>query len=393
MQTDRELFDQGKKDQLCAQLFSRTEREVQTICGRLVGMGRCINTCPDSCQEFSEIGHQLVITAVEKALKSPQWGDEGILFVTVADDDFRRPWNSMRGLVMELLQNKFLRAAKGKEGVREVTPYGKRFYKHARNHPVLKTFGSDEKQACRIFQSWLANLWDDACDNAEMSLSVTVKGSSEKTYCHPKRILDNRFRRHGYRADRVHRRRTSVKNEREIDALLPPEWRPLGRWDGIEESVESAAYQKQLKNLAVICDALFEIVEKTDEDKERFATSPIPDGTSDFEHEFTKRNISFRAKDGKYEISMDDADRNDDGFVNSSVFSDDSPPNNRWTLFDDFVEAWVLTRGAHRKGDVQHTERVLRDDQPEPDFDEAPVVERTPKQYITVDEYPSNEIP
>jgi len=407
MLTDRQLFDQGKSDQLRAQLTSRTELEVQAICARLVGKGRCIDTCPDGCQEFSEIGHPLARKAVEKALKAPQWGDKGILFVKVADDDFRRPWNKSRSLVMELLQNKFLRAEVGGDGTKKVTKYGKWFYKHACDHDVLKTFlvaadGSlfNEREACRIFESWLANLWDDACDNAEMSLSVAAEGSFEKSYCHPSDILDNRFRRYGYRVDRVHRRRTSVDKEREIDAVLPPEWRPRGRLDGVEESVKIPAYQEQLKKFAVICDALFEIVEKTDEDSERFEKIPIPDETGDPELQFAKRNISFRVKDGEFEISMDDADRNDDGSVNASVFPEGMPENNRWTLFDDFVEAWVLTRGTHRGDDTELSDRVVRDDQfdsdyqSDSDFDEAPSDEaETREEFITLEEYPSDEVP
>jgi len=404
MPTDRELFDQEKEDQLRAQLTRRTELDVQAICARLVGMGRCIDTCPDGCQEFSEIGHELARKAVEKALKAPKWGDEGLLFVTVADDDFRRLWNTKRGLVMEVLQNKFLRT---QPGTKAVTTYGKRFYKHACDHDVLKTFlvaddGSlfNEQEACRIFQSWLANLWDDACDNAEMSLSFAAEGSREKTYCHPSDILDDCFRRYGYRADRVHRRRTSVDNEREIDAVLPLEWRPQGRLDGVEESAKIPAYQEQLKKFAVICDALLEMVEKTDEDLERFGKITIPDETGDLESRLTKRNISFRVKDGEFEISRDDADRIDDGFVNASVFVDGSPPNNGKTLFDDFVEAWVLTRGTHRGDDTALSDRVVRYDQSGSDFqsdsdvDDAPSDQaETREEFITLDEYPSDEVP
>lgn len=379
MPTDRELFDQGKRDELFAQVLRRAERDVRDICGRLVGMGDCINTCPDACAEFSEIGHRLAISATQKALKSAQWGDKGILFITIPDDDFRRGWNSTRDLTQELLQNKFLRLGR-------ITTYGTQFYSHAQDHELLKTFGNSEAEACRIFQSWLGNLWDDACDNADMLLSV-ANHSREVTYCHPSRIPDGKFRRYGYRADRVHRRRTSRPNEREVDALLPPEWRPLGRLDGVEESRQNAAYREQLVGFVAICDALFNIVEKTDEHKERFGAFPNQDDADILEMKLTKRDISFRVKGGEYEVSMDDVDRNDDGFVNASVFSDGSTPNNRYTLFDDFVEAWVLTRGAHRKGETQHSVH-LTDDESDSVYDDHHGHEKMPEQYITVDESP-----
>lgn len=347
MATDKDLFESANAGNaehgglLHQQVLRRVERDVQQICERLVGMGHCTKSCPARCDEFNTIGLDLVNKSFEKAIKKPVFGETGYLVVVIKDDDFRRQWNKARNFVQEPINNKLLRT---NAGILEPTPYGVRFASHAKDDRTLSKVTTDDLRLLQFAQSWLNNLWDDACDNAQMSVSAPGEGNLEHRYAHPvDHSPDRAQRRYGFRADRIHRRRTTGELEQAVDGVLPEELQLRGRQDGVRENVANAQYADQLARVSEVCEALLRVVEATDEPVERF--QPLMREVSDDQRdELAQRNISTKVGTHGLEISSDDVDRVQDGIV------DEKNPR---TLFDDFSEAWSVTRGGHREKDTE----------------------------------------
>jgi hypothetical protein len=290
-------------------------------------MGSCYQACPFDCEVFTQVGLELVKSEVEEALRKPKFGEDGRILLNIFDDDFRRLWNKQRGLIQEPTQHKLLRQGK-------VTEYGSRFLDAMKSDETLQGFGGDDSQRLRIVDSWLRNLWDDACDNALMHRERHQNG--ERTYRHKKDDLDDATpRRYGFRADRMYRRRVYGETEREFDAGISLKFRPA--W---HDNPNGDDIKKEMLKVSNICDALFRAVEQADAKVERYKVldvkgRPVP------------KDLSTRNEDGNLEISLDDADRRDDGLVNASAH--DKTPLNRETLFDDFAMAWEMTRREERE--------------------------------------------
>jgi hypothetical protein len=160
--------------------------------------------------------------------------------------------------------------------------------------------------------------------------------NGEYTYRHREIDFDDlTSRRYGFRADRLYRRRVTGENERELDKALSEDIRPRRT-----ENQTHAELKVELRKVTKICDALFRAVEQADEEAERYKSLDVS-GQSIPEH------LSTRRKPGALEISLDDADRFDDGRINASVH--DKDPLNPKTLFDDFAMAWGMTRREHRR--------------------------------------------
>lgn len=347
MATDKDLFESANKGnaehgaRLHQQVLSRVERDVQQICERLVGMGHCTKSCPARCDEFNTIGLDLANKTIAKAVKQPVFGETGYLIVVIKDDDFRRQWNKARKFVQEPINNKLLRS---NAGTLQPTPYGIRFAAHAKRDGTLSKVTADDLRLLQFAHSWLNNLWDDACDNAQMSVSAPGEGNLEHRYAHPVDYSPDRTqRRYGFRADRIHRRRTTGELEQAIDGVLPEELQLKGRQDGVVEKVADDQYAGQLARVSAVCEALLRVVEATDEPNERF--KPLMREVSDDQRDkLAQRNISTKVGEHGLEISSDDVDRVQDGIV------DEKNPK---TLFDDFSEAWSVTRGGHREKDTE----------------------------------------
>ncbi len=326
-QTEKRLFAANPQSpELRAIVLRRAQQDAQDTCKRLVGMGRCADACPGDCEIFTQVGLELVKREIDKALAKPEFGEQGQILLNVIDDDFRRLWNRQRGLIQEPTQHKLMRLGK-------ITEYGARFLATMKGDEILQRFGGDDSQKLKTVDSWLRNLWDDACDNALMYVERHQNG--ERTYRHKETDFDDpTARRFGFRADRLYRRRVSGETERERDELLSKDIRPI--------RTESHTHAELCK-VTRICEALFRAVEQADEEAERYQSLDIS-GQSIPEH------LSTRSKSGTHEISLDDADRLDDGHVNASVHSKE--PLNPKTLFDDFVLAWGMTRREHRRTSV-----------------------------------------
>lgn len=256
------------------------------------------------------------------------------LDVRLVEDDFRRRWNKARGLVQEPLNHKLLRSGK-------ITDWGSRFLQSLRANTWLKNCSADnDVRLLKLTESWLRHLWDDASDNAEM-VAIRKGDFSEMWYVHPENVwLDDTKRRFGYRADRLHRRRISEAELREIDATLPETVRPSFASTGKE--AESDDFFK----VSRFCDTIFAAVEAADAQVEKYQTAPNMQESNISESELAEKlgefGISMRVSNsGTLEVSTDDLDRLDDGFV------DEMNPR---ALFDDFATAWAMTRmNAHEQ--------------------------------------------
>lgn len=315
--TDRELLLSGRESELRARVLRRTLPEAQKVCERLVGMGRCPSVCPDACPELNTIGVDLVLREYEESLRKERFTEKGFLRVVIVDDDFRRLWNERRDIVAKVLNNKLLRSG-------TPTGYGARFAEIMRSDDLLNTAGSDDVARLRVAESWLRNIWDDACDNAEMDIK-THPGGMEASYRHPQRFLDDGvWSRYGFRVDRIHRRRCLGEHEASIDAALPDALRPAGT--GREALVRTRE----------VCEALLRAVERVDEDYETYDDAPgqLAD-LDDPGSRLAPLNISSRTDDGYLQISVEDLDRFSDGDVDVK---------NPRTLFDDFYDAWYKSR-------------------------------------------------
>jgi hypothetical protein len=324
--SEAHLFEGGKTEPLTVRVHSRMTGLVQSICGRIVGMGMCSAQCP--CAEFQQVGMPWLEDEIAEALSKQRFGDDGMLDVRLVEDDFRRRWNKARGLVQEPLNHKLLRSGK-------ITVWGSRFLQSLRSSPWLKDCSADnDVRLLKLTESWLRHLWDDASDNADMT-AIRKGDFSEMWYVHPESVwLDDTKRRFGYRADRLYRRRISDAELREIDAILPETVRPSFASTGRE--AESDEFFK----VSQFCDTIFAAVEAADAQVEKYQTAPTVQGSIISEAEFAEKlgefGISMRVSDsGSLEISTDDLDRLDDGFV------DEMNPR---ALFDDFAAAWAMTR-------------------------------------------------
>lgn len=315
--TDRELFESGRGDELRARVLRRTLPEVKAVCERLVGMGRCAAGCPDACPEINTIGVELVEREYAESLAKESFTEKGFLRVVIVDDDFRRLWNERRDIVPKILNNKLLRGGKP-------TGYGERFAEILRDDDLLRGFGADDVARLRVAESWLRNIWDDACDNAEMDIDVHP-GGMEATYRHPQRFFDDGiWSRYGFRVDRIHRRRRRGEHEISVDTGLGEELKPAG--DGLED----------LTRTRRVCEALLRAVELADEEHETFDDAPGPLAELDDPgSRLAPLNISSRLDDGYLQVSSDDLDRFSDGDVDVK---------NPRTLFDDFYDAWYKSR-------------------------------------------------
>ena len=330
--SEAHLFEGGKTELLTVRVHSRMTGLVQSICGRIVGMGMCSAQCP--CAEFQHVGMPWLENEISEALSKQRFGDDGMLDVRLVEDDFRRRWNKARGLVQEPLNNKLLRSGK-------VTDWGARFLQSLRSSPWLRDCSADDDvRLLKLAESWLRHLWDDASDNADM---VTIrKGDfSEMWYVHPESVwLNDTKRRFGYRADRLYRRRISDAELREIDAILPEIVRPSFA------SIGKVAESDEFIKVSRLCDTIFAAVEVADAPVEKYQTAPNVQRSIISADELSERlgnlGVSMRVSDsGALEVSADDLDRLDDGIV------DEMNPR---ALFDDFAAAWAMTRmNAHEQ--------------------------------------------
>lgn len=315
--TDRDLFESGRTDELRARVLRRTLPEVKAVCERLVGMGRCAVGCPDTCPEMNTIGVELVEREYAESLEKERFTVKGFLRVVIIDDDFRRLWNERRDIIPKILNNKILRSGKP-------TGYGERFAGVMCEDDLLRGFGANDALRLRVAESWLRNIWDDACDNAEMDIS-THPGGMEATYRHPQRFLDDGiWSRYGVRVDRIHRRRCRGEHEMSVDAGLDVALKPSGNG------------RDDLARTRRVCDALLRAVELTDEEYETFDDAPGPlADLDDPGSRLAPLNISSRLNDNYLQVSSDDLDRFSDGTVDVK---------NPRTLFDDFYDAWYKSR-------------------------------------------------
>jgi len=330
-QTEKQMYEADPRShELRAIVFRRAQHDAQDTCKRLVGMGYCGEACPGDCVIFTQVGLELVKREIDTALQKPEFGEQGQILLNVIDDDFRRLWNTQRGLIQEPTQHKLIRQGK-------ITEYGKRFLAAMQVDETLQCFVGPDSEKLQTVDSWLRNLWDDACDNALMHVGKHPNG--ERTYRHGETDFDDSTaRRYGFRADRLYRRRVSGEFERERDKALFEDIRP-----NRTENQTHAELMGELRKVTTICDALFRAVEQADEKVERYRRLDVS-GQSIPEH------LSTRSKPGALEISLDDADRFDDGRINASIH--DEEPLNSKTLFDDFAMAWGMTRRGHRETSV-----------------------------------------
>lgn len=330
--SEAHLFEGGKTELLTVRVHSRMTGLVQSICGRIVGMGMCSAQCP--CAEFQLIGMPWLEDEISEALSKRRFDSDGDLDVRLVEDDFRRRWNKARGLVQEPLNNKLLRSGK-------VTDWGSRFLLSLRSSPWLKDCSADnDVRLLKLTESWLRHLWDDACDNADM-LTIRKGDFSEMWYVHPENVwLNDTKRRFGYRADRLYRRRISDADLREIDAILPETVRPSFASTG------KVAESDEFFKVSRFCDTIFAAVEVADAPVEKYQTAPNVQRSIISADELSEKlgnlGVSMRVSDsGTLEVSADDLDRLDDGIV------DEMNPR---ALFDDFAAAWAMTRmNAHEQ--------------------------------------------
>jgi hypothetical protein len=333
-QTEKQMYEADPKSrELHAIVLRRAQQDAQDTCKRLVGMGHCVEACPGDCKVFTEVGLELVKREIDTALEKPEFGEQGQILLNVIDDDFRRLWNTQRGLIQELTNHKLIRLGK-------ITEYGKRFLDAMQADETLQLFDGDDSQKLKTVDSWLRNLWDDACDNALMHVGWHPNG--ERTYRHRKTDFDDpTARRYGFRADRLYRRRVSGEFEREQDKALSEDIRP-----NRTENQTHAELMSEIRKVTKICDALFRAVEQADEKVERYKRFK----RLDISERPVAEHLSTREESDSLKISLDDADRLDDGQINASVH-DETPLNPR-TLFDDFAMAWGMTRRGHRETSV-----------------------------------------
>jgi hypothetical protein len=324
--SDADLFEHAKTEQLVVRVQGRMSAVVQSICSRLVGMGRCSAQCP--CAEYHQVGMPWLEDEISEALSRQRFSDDGKLDVRLVEDDFRRRWNKARGLVQEPLNNKLVRSGK-------ITDWGGRFLQSLRENPLLEGCSpGDDIRLLKLSESWLRHLWDDASDNAEMT-TIRKGDFSEMWYVHPENVWpDDTKRRFGYRADRMYRRRISDAELREMDALLPQAVRPEFASTG------KAAESDEFFKVSRLCDALLTAVESADAPVEQYQLAPNVEGTgisqSQVAETLGQHGVSVRVgKSGALEISSDDLDRLDDGIVDVA---------NPRALFDDFAAAWAMTR-------------------------------------------------
>jgi hypothetical protein len=324
--SDADLFEHAKTEHLLARVQGRMSGVVQSICSRLVGMGRCSAQCP--CAEYHQIGMPWLEDEISEALSRQRFSDDGKLDVRLVEDDFRRRWNRSRGLVQEPLNNKLVRSGK-------ITDWGDRFLHSLRENPLLEGCGpGDDIRLLKLSESWLRHLWDDASDNAEMT-SIRKGDFSEMWYVHPESVWpDDTKRRFGYRADRMYRRRITDAELREMDLLLPKAVRPEFASTG------KVAESDEFFKVSRLCDALLTAVETADAPIEKYQAAPDIEGTGILQSQVAEtlgnHGVSVRVgKSGELEISSDDLDRLDDGIVDMA---------NPRTLFDDFAAAWAMTR-------------------------------------------------
>lgn len=315
--TDKELYLDGKEDILYLRTESRHAGEVQDICKRLVGMGRCNNTCPDACPEYNTIGVALFRQEFQEALRKERFAPSGFLKIIIVDDDFRRLWSIEREIIPKILNNKLVRDGKP-------TKYGKMLAEAMEQNKTLKLMGSDTITRLKSAENWLRNLWDDACDNAEMDIAVHP-GSSESTYRHPQRFMNKSvYHRYGYRADRLLRRRLNGEHELNIDLNVDESIRPR---NGLDDSI---------LRVCTIADELLKTMEHIEKCLEDYHDAP--ESLTDNEDALRKLDglhISHRKDEGWAQLSRDDMDRFSDGVVDEK---------NPAILYDDFYDAWFKTR-------------------------------------------------
>ena len=315
--TDQELHLNGKEDILYLRTESRHAGEVQDICKRLVGMGRCNNTCPEACPEYNTVGLTLFRQEFQEALRKERFASSGFLKIIILDDDFRRLWSIERDIIPKIMNNKLIRNGKP-------TKYGKMLAEAMEQNETLKLMGSDTMTRLKSAESWLRNLWDDACDNAEMDIAA-ASDSRESMYRHPQRFMNKSvYKRYGYRADRILRRRLNGEHELNIDLNIDESIRPC---DNLTDSI---------LRVCTIADELLKTMEHIEKCLEDYHDAPESlTHSQDALHKLDGLHISHKKDDGWVRLSRDDMDRFYDGIVdekNSSI------------LYDDFYDAWFKTR-------------------------------------------------
>lgn len=315
--TDKELYLAGKEDILYLRTESRYAGQIEDICKRLVGMGRCNNTCPEACPEYNTIGLTLFRQEFQEALSKDRFAPSGFLKIIILDDDFRRLWSIERKIVPKILNNKLIRDGKP-------TKYGSIFAEAMEENETLELMGSDTMTRLKSAESWLRNLWDDACDNAEMDIAV-YPGSMESTYRHPQRFMNESiYHRYGYRADRILRRRLNVEHELNIDLNIDESIRPRS---GLDDS---------MLRVCTIANELLKTMEHIEKCLEEYHDAPESlTVNNDALRKLDDLHISHTKDEEWVQLSRDDMDRFSDGVVDEK---------NPAILYDDFYDAWFKTR-------------------------------------------------
>lgn len=323
-------------------------RNAQEICPKLTRHGACdTSLCPDGCENFN-----MVLEVVEKKFKeavekNPSKKEVNYL---VRHDDVRREWNDRRELKQRLQKNTFVRNEKQ-------TDYGERFRKNI-DESILNNV------AFETLFSWLNDLYDDACDNSKIEWVKADEFGGEPRYFD---AVTSTFYKFGFDAERIYRYRVINSNRRKLDKQLPSELQPKIMHPELHKKKQHQTFLKdELTKTRTVCEVLFSCIQKSDEKLDSNATNASDEKFSEFPREsFDSKDIDLNDPDTRkriekflrkskidYElsqtggnwvlkISQDDLHREDDKNSPESKVLD-----NPKALYDDFENAWKLTRGV-----------------------------------------------
>ena len=322
-------------------------RDAQEICPKLTRHGACdISLCPDGCENFN-----LVLEVVEKKFKEAVEKNPSKKKINykVRHDDVRREWNDRRGLKQRLQKNTFVRNEKQ-------TDYGNRFKQNVDESILINV-------AFETLFSWLNDLYDDACDNSKIEWVEAKEFGGEPRYWD---AVTSTFYKFGFDAERIYRYRVTDSNRRKLDKHLPSELQPKIMPPELHEKKQrQALLENELTKARTVCEVLFSCIQKSDEKLDSNATNASDEKFSEFPREsFGSEDINLNDPDTRKRIekflrkskidykwsqtdgnwgldySQDDFDREDDKNSPESKVLD-----NPKALYDDFENAWKLTRG------------------------------------------------
>ena len=322
-------------------------RNAQEICPKLTRHGACdISLCPDGCENFN-----MVLEVVEKKFKEAveKNPSKEKIGYKVRHDDVRREWNNRRGLRQRLQQNTFVRNDK-------ITEYGNRFKKNVAES-ILKDVDF------KTLFSWLNDLYDDACDNSKIEWVRGDEFGGEPRYFD---AVTSTFYKFGFDAERIYRYRITDPKRLELDKQLPSELQPKGMPPELHEKKQrQTLLEDELTKARTVCEVLFRCIQKSDEKLDLNATNASDEIFSEFPQKLGSKDIDLNDPETReqiekflkkseidYElsqtggnwvlkISQDDLHREDDKNSPDSQVLD-----NPKALYDDFENAWKLTRGV-----------------------------------------------